>query len=57
MPRPLTKTVKKRSIRHNNADARLAKQRKLTSQGTKSQPIVLKDTQLSSLRKALAIAS
>ncbi|PZD23251.1 hypothetical protein A1F96_10416 [Pyrenophora tritici-repentis] len=57
MPRPLTKTVKKRSIRHNNADARPAKQRKLTSQGTESQPVVLKDTQLSSPREALAIAT
>jgi hypothetical protein len=57
MPRPLTKTVKKRSIRHNNADARPAKQRKLTSQGTESQPVVLEDTQLSSPREALAIAT
>jgi hypothetical protein len=36
MPRSLTKTVKERSIRHNNADARPAKQRKLTLQGTES---------------------
>jgi hypothetical protein len=57
MPCPLTNTVKKRSIRHNNADARPAKQRKLTSQGTESQPIVLEDTQLSSPRKGLAIVS
>jgi hypothetical protein len=56
MPRPLTKTVKERSIRHNNADARPAKQHKLTLQGTESQPVVLEDTQLSSPRGILAIA-
>jgi hypothetical protein len=57
MPRHLAKLVKKRSAGHDNANARPTKQRRISSKGTKSQPVVVDDTQLSSPREALAIAS
>ncbi|KAK1914207.1 hypothetical protein P3342_007453 [Pyrenophora teres f. teres] len=50
-------STKRRAPAHSNADAHPSKQRKLFAKGTESQPVVVEDTQPSSPRQALAIAS
>jgi hypothetical protein len=54
MARPSTK---RRAPAHSNDNARPSKQRKLFAKATESQPVVVEDTQPSSPRQALAIAS
>ncbi|KAK1914058.1 hypothetical protein P3342_007304 [Pyrenophora teres f. teres] len=49
-------STKRRAPAHSNANAHPSKQRKLFAKG-KSQPVVVEDTQPSSPRQALAIAS
>lgn len=55
--RKANKLVKRHFTGQIHAAGRPNKQRKLTSRGTKSQPIAIEDTQPSSPREALAIAS
>ena len=55
--RTASKPVKRRFTGQLHANGRPHKQRRLTTQGTESQPIAIDDTQPSSPREALAIAS
>jgi hypothetical protein len=50
-------SVKRRALTHNNAESRPSKQRRLLTKGTKSQLVIVDDTQPSQPPEALAIAS